>query len=479
MRYNSLGFFFILFVLFAGCSKQSTDNGSTIKSSIDSVSSFVTSADGTNLLYQQNIPLSNGNLNNNYNTITVNAGTSFQTIDGFGYTLTGASASLLNQMSSTTKSAVLNKLFGTNTNNSIGISYLRVSLGASDLSTEVFSYDDMPNDRVDTLLDNFSLSQDTLHLVPILKEIIAIRPDIKILASPWSAPTWMKNNHSSVGGSLLARYYQVYANYFAKYIVAMKAKGITIDAITIQNEPAYGGNNPSMLMTAQEQGDFIKNFLGPTFLAQNIRTKIIIWDHNCDNPTYPISILNDSQAAAFIDGTAFHLYSGDIGALSQVKNSFPNKKIYFTEQWTGSNGSFSGDFIWHMKNVILGSLRNWSSVALEWNLASDPFYNMHTPGGCSQCKGALTISNDNYEKNVSYYIVAQVAKFVPPGSVRILSSEIADLDNVAFLTSTGKMVIIILNANNVEKTCTVKSGNNFFTTTIPAQAAKTYVWQNN
>ncbi|MEI9806530.1 MAG: hypothetical protein WDO16_00900 [Bacteroidota bacterium] len=157
---------------------------------------------------------------------------------------------------------MLNELFG-NGSNGIGVSYLRVSIGASDLSQEVFSYDDMPTGQTDIALANFSLSKDTVDLVPVLKQVLAINPSIKIMGSPWSPPVWMKDNGNSMGGGLLPQYYGVYAQYFVKYIQAMQAKGITIDAVTIQNEPQHGGNNPSMVMSAAQQVEFIKTNLGP------------------------------------------------------------------------------------------------------------------------------------------------------------------------------------------------------------------------
>ena len=153
----------------------------------------------------------------------------------------------------------------------------------------------------------------------------------------------MKDNNSSIGGSLQTQYYDVYARYFVKYIQEMKAEGITVDAITPQNEPLNPGNNPSLLMTAAEQTNFIKNNLGPAFQAAGITTKIIIYDHNCDHPEYPMTVLNDAAANTFVNGSAFHLYAGDISALTQVHNSYPDKEVYFTEQWTGANESFEGN----------------------------------------------------------------------------------------------------------------------------------------
>jgi len=403
---------------------------------------WTTNSDQSALLKKSDISV--GVASKDIPVIEINEKKTFQPVDGFGFTLTGGSAMLINRMNDVAKQSLLQELFSKE-ENSIGISYLRISIGASDLDSSVFSYDDLPKGETDESLSTFSISKDADNLIPVLQSIVKINPAIKIMGSPWSPPTWMKDNGRSKGGHLLLKYYDAYARYFLKYILAMKKNGISIDAITLQNEPEHGGNNPSMLMTATEQANFVANHLGPLFQKNNIGTKIIVWDHNCDHPEYPIAVLNNSMAKKYIDGSAFHLYNGDISALTEVKNVHPDKKLYFTEQWTGSKGTFDGDFIWHTKNVIIGSMKNWSSVALEWNLANDPKFEPHTPGGCTECKGALTIDGSSIERNVAYYIIAQASKFVPAGSIRIESTSIKGLENVAFLRPDGKLVLIMLN----------------------------------
>jgi glucosylceramidase len=218
----------------------------------------------------------------------------------------------------------------------------------------------------------------------------------------------MKSNGLPKGGSLKPEFYSTYANYFVKYIQGMAAEGITIDAITIQNEPEHPGNTPSMSMTSEQQNDFIKNHLGPAFHQNNITTKIILFDHNCDHPNYPISIMNDPITKPMVNGSAFHLYVGEINALSTVHDAHPDKAIYFTEQWTSGNGDFGGDLQWHIKNLIIGAPRNWSRNVLEWNLAADENFDPHTDdGGCTSCQGALTINSITgaIKRNVSYYII--------------------------------------------------------------------------
>jgi glucosylceramidase len=320
------------------------------------------------------------------------------------------------------------------------------------------------------------LSQDTVDVIPVLKKILAINPNLKIMASPWSPPVWMKTNKESKGGNLTPQYYAVYAQYFVKYIQQMRANGIPIDAITLQNEPEHGGNNPSMLMTPEHAIDFVKNHLGPAFKTAGIATKIIVWDHNCDKPTYPITVLNDPAAKAFINGSAFHLYAGNISALTQVYNAHPDKDLYFTEQWTGSKGEFAGDFKWHIKNVMIGSMRNRSRVALEWNLANNAAFEPHTEGGCTECKGALTIQNGQITRNVAYYIIAQLSKFVPAGSVRIASDNVGQLQTVAFKTPENKTVLVVLNEGNSAESFNIGYHGKWIVNSIAAGTAATYVW---
>jgi glucosylceramidase len=472
------------FALFAGCGKKTSGTGNVVPPVVppvippvvgtNDVDFWLTKGDQSVLLAKQSTVLSFGAVANSNSFVDVDSTIAYQTVDGFGYTLTGGSAFVINQLSASDKAALLSELFG-KTATSVGVSYLRISIGASDLNASVFSYDDVAAGQTDLSLNSFSLAPDKTDLIPLLKEIIAINPAIKILATPWSPPVWMKDNGNSKGGSLQTQYFDVYAKYFVKYIQQMKAEGITIDAIAPQNEPLNPDNNPSLLMLAVQQRDFIKNNLGPAFQTAGITTKIIAYDHNCDRPDYPTTVLNDAAAAAFTDGSAFHLYGGDISALSTLHNAFPTKNVYFTEQWTSSTGDFGGDLKWHVKNVIIGSMRNWSKIALEWNLANDPTFGPHTPGGCTQCKGALTIGS-SVTRNVGYYIVAHAAKFVPSGSVRINSTATGFLQSVAFKTPDGKKVLIVENDGTAAETFNIRFKNKWTETTLPAGAVGTYIW---
>lgn len=411
----------------------------------------------------------------NLPTIEVNADKTFQEMDGFGFTLTGGSAFHINNMSKEKRHQLLTELFAFDKEN-IGINYLRISLGASDLDAEVFSYNDLPAGETDLKMEKFSLAPDKKFLIPVLKEILAINPEIKILASPWSPPTWMKTNNASKGGSLKPEYYDAYAKYFVKYVQEMQKEGITIDAITVQNEPLHPGNNPSLLMPATEQADFIKRSLGPAFQTAGIKTKIIIYDHNADKPEYPITVLNDPEAKKYIDGSAFHLYGGVIENVSKVHEAHPDKNLYFTEQWIGAPGNFGGDLQWHVKNLIIGASRNWCKTVLEWNLAADPKQKPHTPGGCTECLGAVTIDGDAIVHNPAYYIVAHASKFVRPGSVHIDSNIPDGLPNAAFITPDGKLAVVVLNDSGSEKTFNIKNGNKTITTSLAKGAVGSFIW---
>lgn len=407
--------------------------------------------------------------------IDVDDAQTFQTIDGFGYTLTGGSAMHLHKMDAASRAAVLKELFATDGNH-IGISYLRVSIGASDLDASVFSYDDLPAGQTDEQMEKFSITPDKAHLIPVLKEILEINPFIKILGSPWSPPAWMKTNHNTVGGSLKPEYYDAYAKYFVKYIQAMQAEGIAVDAITVQNEPLHPGNNPSLLMQAEEQAAFIKQSLGPAFRTAGIHTKIVVYDHNADRPDYPATIYKDTAAAKYVDGAAFHLYGGSIDTLTQLHNAYPEKHLYFTEQWIGAPGNLKTDLGWHVKNIIIGAMRNWCRVALEWNLAADARLEPHTPGGCTQCLGALTIEGNTVTRNPAYYIIAHAAKFVRPGAVRVASNAPDHLPNVAFKNNDGKFVLIVLNESDQSRSFAIKYNNKRAFATLNGGAAATYVW---
>ncbi|UOQ68559.1 glycoside hydrolase family 30 protein [Hymenobacter volaticus] len=472
---------FLVLLLLDGCQKENTPVAPTPTPTPtpttpvgpSQVALWLTMPDKSALFARQKVNLQFGTNNNQDPTIIVDTTQTYQTMDGFGYTFTGGSAQVMSQMAASSRAELLKELFATDST-SLGISYLRVSIGASDLNDQVYTYDD--SNSPDPTLANFSLAPDQAYFIPMLKEILAVNPNIKILGSPWTAPSWMKTNNSPKGGSLKPEYYDAYAQYFVKYIQGMKAAGITIDAVTLQNEPLNPNNNPSLVMQASEQATFIKNHVGPAFRAANISTKIIAYDHNADQPNYPITVLNDAGARPYVDGSAFHLYGGTMDALTTVHDAYPGKNVYFTEQWTQAPGNFAADVTWHANNLLIAAPRNWSRNVLEWNLANDAAFGPHTSGGCTQCLGAITISANTVTRNPAYYSVAHASKFVRPGSVRVATNVPPNLPNVAYKTPNGKRVLMVVNTSSTLQKFNIQFKGKEVSTSLYGGAVATYVW---
>jgi glucosylceramidase len=449
-----------------------------IASPAQKVTTWLTTPDGSSLFAQQSAKLRFSSATPPAAIIDIDDKQTYQPIDGFGFALTGGSAQLLMRMSPEKRAALLHELFTTDAGN-IGISYLRISVGSSDMNDHVFSYDDMPAGETDPTLANFSLAPDRADVIPILKQILAINPKIKLLASPWSAPAWMKTNDDVKGGKLQPQFYPVYANYLVKYISGMKQEGINIDAITVQNEPLNPDNTPSMVMQAEDQDQFIRDHFGAALAKAGLTTKIILYDHNCDRPDYPLTILQDPAANKYVDGSGFHLYGGTIDALTKVHDAFPTKNLYFTEQMVidEKGGTATTNIEEPVQQIIIGATRNWSRNVLLWNLAADPHNNPHTDnGGCPVCQGAITLDGDTVGRNRAFYTLAHASKFVRPGSIRIASNEPDLLPNVAFKTPKGKSVLIVVNNDKSPKTFAVRSRKRLFTTSLSAGAVATYVW---
>ncbi len=435
---------------------------------------WLTTADRSALLAEQKDALHFSSSPNAFPAIDVNDMQQFQSMDGFGFALTGGSAQLLMRMEPGPRADLLTELFAPS---GAGVSYLRLTIGASDMNERVYSYDDLAKGETDADLARFSLGPDRADVIPVVKQILAINPAIKILGSPWSAPAWMKTNDRVKGGELKPEYYGAYAAFFVKYIEQMKAEGIPIAAVTVQNEPLNPKNTPSMVMFAAEENTFIGEYLGPAFQRAGITTKILLYDHNPDVLSYALSILEDPAASKYVDGTAFHLYGGEASAMTDVHAAYPNKNLYMTEQSISSSPGEPIPIAAALSDVLIAATRNWSRNVLLWNLAADPNNGPHTnDGGCTGCQGAITLNGNHVSKNVAYYAVAHFSQFVPPGSLRVGSTEQEQLAAVAFLTPDGRIVLVVSNTANFPKTFNVKYHGLWFTTMLPAESTGTYVW---
>lgn len=405
----------------------------------------------------------------------------YQTIDGFGASMTGSSAYLIQtQLNSTQRDQLLNDFF---TDTGISLSMLRHSIGASDFNLSSYTYNDIPQGQTDPMLNNFSLGNDLNHLVPALQETLIKNPSLKIIGSPWTAPAWMKENYTLNGSWLDVQWYSAYADYLVKYIQEYQNLGIPIWAISIQNEPLLETSSyPSMRMDPANQVSFLKNDIGPAFQNAGITTGIMIYDHNWDEPDYPIEVLDDNIARDFTIGSAFHGYAGDVSAQTTVHNAHPDKGIWFTEI---SGGDFSPNFqdnlSFSMKNTLIGNLRNWSKSVLFWNLALDE-NNGPKNNGCQDCRGVVTIdsSTGQITKEVEYYVLGHASKFIDPGAQRIFSTDNNTILNVAFKNPDGTLVMIAFNDTSTSsESFSVKVGNRSFNYDLSSKSAVTFKWDPN
>ena len=468
----------------AGCGKDEFHDPGPPKSppEIGKAKVWLTTGDQSNLLAPQEDISITESAETSLPALTVDPSEKLQEIEGFGAALTGSSAFLINRkMSAAQRLSLLESLF--DADKGIGITYLRMTIGASDFSLSDYTYDDMPPGETDFELANFSIEKDREDIVPVFKQILAIAPGLRIMGSPWSPPAWMKTNESLRGGNLKPEAYEAYARYFVKFIEGYAAEGIPIDAVTPQNEPLhFTASYPCMEMQASEQLAFIRDNLGPAFEAAGLGTGIIIYDHNWDNTQYAVSILNDPAASQYVDGSAFHAYGGDVSAMSVVHSAHPGKGLYFTEISGGEWATdFSDNLQWNMSNIFIGTTRNWSRTALLWNLALDE-NNGPTNNGCSNCRGVVTIHSATgaVTRNVEYYSIGHFSKFVRPGAFRVASSDFGSgipLDHVAFINADGSRVLVVSNSGGTGQSFVVKTGEGQFTYHLGARAVATIVWR--
>lgn len=407
------------------------------------VTPTVTTGNKEKLLSVENSIDSIRGLSDALNQITIDETITYQVMDGFGAAMTESSAYLLASLEEPLQSEVMADLF-----DYIGISMLRVPMGASDFAFDNYSYDDMPEGEVDPELAHFNITRDQAYVIPMLKVAQSYNPDLLLMGSPWSAPAWMKDSKTMNGGSLKTAYEGVYADYFVKFIEAYQHEGLNIWAVTPQNEPLHQTSGyPTMYMTATQQVSLI-NKLGTRFETKGIDTLIIGYDHNWDNTSYPSAVLNGINSRDYIDGSAWHCYAGEVGTQSLINDMYPDKGIWFTEcsggQWSTN---FSNNMSWNMENLFIGSVNHYAKGVLFWNLALDPSYGPQN-GGCTNCRGALTIDLENQEviKNEEYYSIAHLSKFVKRGAIRIdaISSH-PSLIVSAFKNPDGTIAVVLHN----------------------------------
>ena len=461
----------------SACSDMHTATGPAYVTRAPSVSVWMTTPDGTRLLAPQPaIPFDGGG--EAAVTLEVDESRRFQTMAGFGAAVTGSSAWLIQRkMTQARRTELIRSLF--DAERGIGLSFVRTTMGASDFSPRDYTYHDLAPGETDPALNRFTIAADREEVLPVLKAARAVFPGLRVMATPWSAPAWMKTSGRLAGGSLRPDAYPVYAQYFRRFLEAYASEGVPVYAVSVQNEPQHEAAYPSMRMAATEQAAFVRDHLGPALAPGG--TRILAWDHNWDDVDFPLTVFGDPGAARYLSGAAFHCYGGDVSAQSRFHEAFSSKEVFFTEC---SGGSWAPDFgtnlLWNLKHLVIGATRNWSSSVLLWNLALDPSGGP-TNGGCSNCRGVVTVdpATGRFTPNVEYYVLGHASKFVRPGAVRIASTDggALGLDNVAFVNPDGSRAMIALNPTGGERSFNVRTGSGTFRYTLPAGAAATFVWR--
>jgi glucosylceramidase len=412
-------------------------------------------------------------------TITVNAAQTYQTIDGFGASFTDSSAWLVyTKLSPEQRRQTMHDLFDVKTG--IGLTLLRQPMGASDLALRDYSYDDMPAGQSDPELKHFSIEHDQAYILPTVREALAINPQIKVMATPWSPPGWMKTSDSLIGGSLKESAYPAFAQYFVKFIRAYESAGVPIFGLTMQNEALFSpGDYPGMKFESEAQRTFLRDHLGPALVAANLHPKVMIYDHNWDHPEYPTALLSDPEASKYTAGTAWHCYGGDVSAQTTVHDKFPAKDVWETEC---SGGTWQkGNLLAITAQLIIESTRNWAKSVVLWNMALNE-KNGPNLGGCATCRGIVTVNTSKpasvVTKTVDYYAMGHASKFVLPGAVRIESNSFGkhSLEDVAFRNPDGTMTLLVLNNAGRSQAFTVKESENSFSYTLPPGSLATFSW---
>lgn len=405
-----------------------------------------------------------------------------QRIEGFGASITDSSAWLLQRkLRPAARKALLRELFAAPPNG-IGLGMVRLTIGASDFSLNHYSLDDAPAGATDPALKRFRLPPQQRDVLTATRAARAINPRLRVMASPWSAPAWMKSGDSLIKGTLREEHYDAFARYMTEYVEALSARGIPLFALTLQNEPSFEPEDyPGMRLSAQQRIALIGTHLGPMLRAAKHDVRILDWDHNWDKPEEPTAVLSDPTASRYVDGVAWHCYGGNVSAQSQVRERFPDKNVYLTEC---SGGDWepvrSGGMTLLARDLIVGGTRHWASGVLLWNLALDENSGPHA-GGCGNCRGVVTIDSRTgaVTRNDEYYVLAHVSRFVPPGAYRVASSEGRDgVDNVAFVDAArNRVVLMVVNSSERPRTVALEAPGLRTRYTLAAKSLHTFVWR--
>jgi glucosylceramidase len=467
------------------------------------VAEWLTTGDQSSLLAPQPVLHLGAAASPGAQTIAVDDATRYQTLTGFGAALTDSAAWLLSRLPADTRTSTLNRLFAAGAGSSGGVgasggggaggrggpgplTVVRVPLGSSDFVVgRHYSYDDLPSDAApgatDPTLSRFSIARDEAYLIPLLRDIRALNPAVRIVASPWSAPGWMKTSGSLVGGTLDGAWSDAYARYLVLTLKAFAADGVPVDALTVQNEPEFSpGDYPGMTLTEPQEAELIAHHLGPELVASGLNVALLGYDHNWEDPTFPASLLANRPSAKYLAGVAFHCNAGDVSAQTKIHNAAPHAAIWLSECSGGSwSAGFAADLVWETRNLFVGGTRNWATAVLWFNLALDPGGGPHN-GGCTQCRGMLTVdpATGSVTDNVEYWSLAHAALGAHPGGVRVASSTFGNgnLESTAFRNLDGSHALVVVNSGTTPRTLQIQTRTRTTPATLPGGAVATFIW---
>ena len=434
--------------------------------------------------------------------IIVNDKQRYQTIDGFGASLTDAAGWLFaNKLTPAQLDDAFKSLFS---RNGIALSFLRQPIGSSDLANTFYTFDDLctqsktacttPAGVTDPELKHFSLAHDEAYIIPQLKEALAINPNLHIMLSPWSPPGWMKTNGSVLGtkpgtkepAHIKEEFYPAFSQYLVRTVLGYQSAGVPIYALSLQNEPLYAPENYSgTYMDADEQAQIVGQYLEPALEIAGIGKaqglKILAYDHNWDRPDYPKTFYINPRAAAAASGVAWHHYEGKPEAMTTFHDKHPNIDQWVTES---SGGTWqSGNVFVEEATELINVMRNWSRSYILWALATDQNNGPYI-GGCDKCRGIVTVDTSNpnavvVRPELDYYVLGHASKYLQPDAVRIASNEPAGtkLRDVAFRNPDGTIVLYTLNSGTEPATVAIVFHSKSAITTIPASTVATFIWK--
>ena len=424
----------------------------------------------------------------------------YQQLEGVGATFNDSGAYLVwNKLTQSQRTSLMNDLFSSN---GIRLNFLRQPMGATDLALSSYTYDDLPTGEKDPEMKQFSIAHDQAYMLPTLRAALAANPRIKVLALPWSPPAWMKTNASLNGGTLDPANFPALSVYFTKFIQAYEANGIPINYVAAQNEPLNENSGyPTMFMNPHDEGTFIADYMGPALRQMHYRNHdwnfdrqnqdpddatpgILGYEHNWDNPKYPEILAESPEVRQYLAGVSFHCYAGNApdaqNAVHDLAGAIP---VYFTECTGGTYApNFNSNLAYDTEHEVIDVLRNWGKSVVFWNMALDQNSGPTVEQGCSNCRGVVTIDTSTspatVSRNVEYYVLGHLSKYVQAGAYRIDSNSFGtgNVEDVAFKNPDGSIAVLVFNGSSSPSQFNLNWHGETVSYALPAGAVATFSW---